>query len=192
MNSLNQDIFLNINHFAGQNHTVDFLMILIAQYIPYLFLGLLFYLWFTHRQNEALYSGYTATLGVVINQIIGIFYFHPRPFMDNLGFDLLSHKPETSFPSDHTTLTLSIALMLLTFKSTRILGIIASIFALWCGVARVYCGVHYPFDILGSIVVAICALIVVHLFKNRLLDLNNYIISIYNSIYNKIIRVSND
>jgi len=185
MNSLNQNIFLNINHFTGENHKIDFLMILIAQYLPYVFIALLVYLWFTHRQNEALYSGYTATLGVAINLTIGIFYFHPRPFMDNLGFDLLSHQPETSFPSDHTTFTLSIALMLLTFKSTRILGIITSLFALWCGVARVYCGVHYPFDIVGSVVVAICTLVIIHLLKNRLLDLNNHIIS----IYDKIIRI---
>ena len=167
---------------------IDFLMVLIAQYTPFLFIGLLFYLWFSNRQNEVLYSGYTTTIGVVINQILGMFYFHPRPYMDNLGFDLLSHQPETSFPSDHTTFTLSIAFMLLTFKSTRTLGIIASIFALWCGVARVYCGVHYPFDILGSVIVAICSAIIIQLLKNKLLHLNKYIIS----IYNKIIGIPND
>ena len=188
MHSLNQNIFLYINHFAGQNHKVDFLMTVIAQYIPYVCIGILLYLWFTSEKNEALYSGYTTTLGVILNQIIGIFYFHPRPFMDNLGVALLSHKPENSFPSDHTTFSLSIALMLLTFKSTRILGIIVSVFSLWCGVARVYCGVHYPFDILGSIVVAICSVIIIRLFKNKLIYLNNYIIL----TYSKIIRISND
>jgi undecaprenyl-diphosphatase len=74
--------------------------------------------------------------------------------MENLGTTLLAHKPENSFPSDHTTFTLSIALMLITFKSTRILGIILSFLALWCGIARVYSGVHWPFDIVGSIVTA--------------------------------------
>lgn len=178
MKTLNQNIFLNINSNAGQNHTVDFLMTFVAQYLPYIFIAILFYLWFSNKKNEALYAGYATTLGVGINQIIGLFYFHPRPFMDGLGVALLHHKAENSFPSDHTTFVLSIALMLTTFKSTRILGVISIILALWCGVARVYCGVHYPFDIIGSIIVSIIAVIIIGILKSKLASLNNFILSI--------------
>ena len=183
MKTLNQNIFLSINSYAQQNHTIDFFMTTIAQYLPYVFIGLLFYLWFTNRKNEALYAGYATTLGVSINSIIGLFYFHPRPFMENIGVTLLAHKPENSFPSDHTTFVISIALMLITFKSTRKLGIISLILALWCGVARIYCGVHYPFDILGSIVVSIIAVSIILLLKNKLAVVNEFIISIWNKIF---------
>ena len=183
METLNQNIFISINSNTGQNHTVDFFMTMLAQYLPYIFIGLLFYLWFTNRKNEALYTGYATTSAVGINSIIGLFYFHPRPFMENLGITLLSHKPENSFPSDHTTFVVSIALMLITFKSTRILGIISIILALWCGVARVYCGVHYPFDIMGSILVSIIAVIIITIFKDKLSILNNIIISIWDRIF---------
>jgi len=183
LTTLNQKIFLNINSYVGENHTIDFLMVTIAEYMPYIFIGLLFYLWFNNRKNEALYSGYATLLGVGINLLIGVFYFHPRPFMDSMGVALLSHKPENSFPSDHTTFVVSIALILLSFKSTRILGMVATIFALWSGVARVYCGVHYPFDIIGSIIVSIIAVVVITILKDRLIVLNSFIISIWNRIF---------
>ena len=182
MYNINQELFLTINNYATTNHDIDFIMISFAKYIPYIFIGLLFYLWFSNKQNEALYAGYTTTLGVTINSMIGLFYFHPRPFMDNLGVALLSHKAENSFPSDHTTFVVSIAFMLLTFKQTRIIGVVASILALWCGVARVYCCVHYPFDIAGSIVVSIVAVTIIKLLSSKLSGLNIFIISLYNKI----------
>ncbi len=180
--SLNQKIFLAINDFAGKNHIIDSAMVSVAKYMPYLFIALLFYLWFGKRKNEALYAGYAATLGVGINFFIGLFYFHPRPFMDHLGSTLLSHKADSSFPSDHTTFTMSIALMLLSFKTTKTIGIIVVFLALWCGVARVYAGVHYPFDILGSVIVSILAVIVIIALKNKLALLNNIIISVWQKI----------
>jgi len=177
MLTLNQNIFLSINSYAQKSHLLDSVMVVVAEYMPYLFIGLLFYLWFKNKKAEALYAGYATTLGVGINLIIGFFYFHNRPFMDNLGVALLSHKPENSFPSDHTTFTVSIALMLLSFKSTRAIGVIATFLALWCGVARVYSGVHYPFDILGSIVVSIMAVVIITMLKIRLAVVNEFIIS---------------
>ena len=175
----NQNIFLEINNLAGKSHLLDLIMKMAAEYLPYLFIGLLFYLWFSERKNEALYAGYATTLGVLTNQLIGLFYFHPRPFMDHLGTTLLSHKPDSSFPSDHTTFTLSIALMLITFKTTRAIGIITTFLALWCGIARVYAGVHYPFDILGSIVVSIIAVMIIAMLKSRLIAINKLIISVW-------------
>ena len=185
MLTLNQEIFLAINSFASKSVLLDHFMVIGAKYTPYIFITILFYLWYNSRRDEALFAGYATILGVSINFIIGLFYFHPRPFMDNLGTTLLHHKAENSFPSDHTTFTLSIALMLLSFKSTRVLGVLSVILALWCGVARVYTGVHYPFDILGSIVVSFIAVGVILIFKDRLLLLNRWIIDIYERVLKK-------
>jgi len=151
-------------------------MIFIAKSMPYFFIGLLFYLWFSGRKNEALFSGYATTLAIGINQIIGLFYFHSRPFMDNLGVTLLEHKAENSFPSDHTTFLFAISLMLIFFKPTRMLGIISTIFAIYCGIARVYSGVHYPLDIIGALIIAIISIFVIQTFKTKLYILNNHII----------------
>jgi len=183
MQTLNEELFLEINQFAGVDKGLDSVMISVAEYTPYLFILILFYLWFTNRKNEALYAGYATTLGIIINQAIGVFYFHPRPFMQNLGTTLLAHKPDSSFPSDHTTFTLSIALMLVSFKSTRILGVVLAILALWCGGARVYLGVHWPFDIAGSIVVSLFAVIIIGLSKNNLAGLNSLIIATWHKVF---------
>ena len=185
MESLNQNIFTFINSFSTNNSLLDSSMKFIAEAVPYTLILLLVYLWFTNRKNEALYAGYAATFGVIIDQIIGLFYNHNRPFMDNLGHTLLQHKAENSFPSDHTTFTLSIALMLLSFKQTRTVGIIATISALLCGVSRIYCGVHYPFDILGSVIVATIVTITIGLLKSKLGVLNSLIISIWNRIFKR-------
>ncbi len=182
MLTLNQDIFLSINSFALKSHLLDSAMMAAAQDMPFLFIGLLFYLWFKNKKAEALYAGYATTLGVGINLVVGLFYFHNRPFMDHLGVTLLAHKAENSFPSDHTTFTVSIALMLLYFKSTRTIGVISTFLALWCGIARVYSGVHYPFDILGSIIVSIIAVVIIAILKNRLTTVNKHIISTWYKI----------
>lgn len=183
MEELNKNIFLTLNSFAGQHHTLDLLMIIVADYMPYIFIILLFYLWFNDKKKEALYAGYATILGIATNQLIGTFFYHNKPFMHGLGLNLLPHKVENSFPSDHTTFTLSIAFMLLTFKQTRILGIVTTILALWCGLARVYAGAHYPFDIVGSIIVATIAVIVISVLNVKFKLANELIISIWNKIF---------
>ncbi len=182
---MNQELFLAINSFAGKNHILDLFMIGSAKAVPYLFILVLIYLWFRDKKNEALYAGYSASLGILISKTIGLVYFHPRPFMDNLGTMIIHHKADSSFPSDHTTFTMSIAFMLLTFKSTRNLAIILTFLALLCGIGRIYVGVHYPFDILGGIIVAAIATAIIYFLQNHLQKLNEIIINIWNKIWPK-------
>lgn len=42
-------------------------------------------------------------IGLGINQVLGLLYFEPRPFMIGLGHTLLAHVSDNSFPSDHAT-----------------------------------------------------------------------------------------
>ena len=179
---MNQKLFLFINSWAGKNHFLDLLMIGAAKLMPYLFITILLFLWFKNKKNEALFAGYVASLGIAINYIIGFFYFHNRPFMNHLGVILIHHKADSSFPSDHTTFTMSIALSLLIFSSPRILGAVLTFLSLWCGIARVYAGVHYPFDILGSIGVSILAVLIIGILKKHLQKLNTAIIGIWEKL----------
>jgi len=180
-NQINSGLFNAINQFAGSNIVFDTTGIIIAEYLPIIFILFLLYLWFNKNKhkNFALYAGYSAIIGILLNFLITLFYFHPRPFMDKIGTLLINHSPETSFPSDHTTFMLSIAFMLLYFEGTRKAGIILSIFGIMGGIARVYCGLHYPFDIFGSILVAIISSNIIFLFKKKLQKVNNPIINLY-------------
>lgn len=185
-NQLNIKIFNAINLFAGNNIYVDKFGIFIAEYLSIIFILFLIYLWFSRNKHKefALFSGYAATVGVVLNFLITLFYFHPRPFMDKIGVLLISHAPDTSFPSDHTTFMLSIAFMLLYFKKTRKIGIVLSILGIMGGIARIYSGIHYPFDIVGSIIVAIVSSYIIFLLKEKLQKFNNLIINLYYKVLN--------
>lgn len=182
LNQLDINIFNLINQFAGHNFFDDSLVTVLAEYLPFIFILLLIYLWFRKDnkiKNIILYSGYSVIFGVLLNFLITLFYFHPRPFMDDIGILLINHTPETSFPSDHTTFMLAIAFMFVCFKQTRKVGIILSMLGIIGGLARVYCGLHYPFDILGSIMVAMISSAVIFLFKDKLRTLNRFIVNLY-------------
>ncbi len=184
-NQINIIIFNAINHLAGNNIFADKIGIYLAEYSPYIFILFLLYIWFFKKgkyKEIALFAGYSAILGIVINFIISIFYFHARPFMDKIGNTLVAHNAENSFPSDHTTFMLSIAFVFLYFKETRFAGIILSILGLIGGFSRVFVGVHYPFDIFGSILVAIVSSYVILIFKEKLQKFNKQIINLYYKI----------
>ena len=179
---LNLALFHLINQYAGLNPVIDTLAIFAAKYMPVVVILALAILWVTKRNNTRdviLYGIYAAIIGLVINYIIGLVYFHPRPFMIGLGTQLFQYPAETSFPSDHTTFMVSIALMLLYFKETRVYGVILLILGLTGGLARVFSGVHFPLDILGSIVVSIISTMIIFRFKDRFNPLNMLIEEIY-------------
>ena len=182
---LNMALFHMINQYAGLNPLVDTFAILAAQYMPLIFVMVLIWLWIkkgTTTKNIVLYSIYTAIFGLIINYIIGQFYFHPRPFMIPVGTTLFHYPAETSFPSDHTTFMLSIALMISYFKETRKIGAILAILGLIGGFSRVFAGVHFPLDITGSIGVSIIASLTIYYLKDNLTSLNIKIEGIYSKI----------
>lgn len=179
LDQININIFNSINHFAGSNAALDKIGILIAEYPLLIFILILVFLWFKNKEykNSVLFCTYSAILGLAINYLIALFYFHPRPFMDKIGILLINHAPETSFPSDHTTFMFSIAFMFLYFKETRKAGIILSALGILGDISRIFCGLHYPLDIIGSILIAIVSSYVIFISKQNLQKFNNSIIN---------------
>jgi len=179
---MNETLFLYINSFAGNIHLLDLFFIISAKAMPYIFIGIEVWLYFVaKRKTEAIFAFYGVLVGLFINQIIGILYFHNRPFMDNIGIQLIKHSAENSFPSDHTTFLFAIAFSYLFFKVKK-LAVIGLILAFLGGVARIYVGVHYPFDIMGGIFVGFIGAFVVFLLKNRLKFLNEIIFRVEKKI----------
>ena len=185
MENINQDIFLFINSFAKQNNFLDYLFIYWAEYSPYIFIGLEVIIFFILKlKHEAMFAFYSMLLALGINKIIGVFYFHNRPFMDNIAVVLHEHKPDSSFPSDHTTFMLAISFSLLFYSKSNKLAKYLLFFAFMGGISRIFIGVHYPFDIMGAAIVAIFSAIFIFSIKNQLYKLNNIILKIQNNIYN--------
>ncbi|VVB91951.1 PAP2 superfamily protein [uncultured archaeon] len=181
-------LFHIINGLAGRNYILDTTMVFAAKYIIYIFVIYLAYLWFvrSNYRQEVLFAGYASLLGLGINFIITLFYFHPRPFMIPTGMVLIAHAPETSFPSDHTTLMFAMSLMFLTFGELRSKGVILFILSFIGGLTRVYAGLHFPMDIAGSLFVALVSTGLLFALKQYLIPVNRILIAYFENIADKL------
>lgn len=94
-------------------------------------------------------------LGLVINQVISALYVHPRPFMIGLGHQYLAHRPNNSFPSDHAVFLWCLAFSLFVLGTLRGWAVLLTALGLGVAWARVYLGVHFPFDMAGAFLVAL-------------------------------------
>lgn len=188
--NLNLILFHRINDLAGRSYALDNSMIFAANYFVYIFAFYLLYLWLMSSKNrqEVLFAGYAALLGLGINFVITLFYFHPRPFMIPIGKLLIDHASETSFPSDHTTILFSISLMLLTSRELRVTGMVSLILSFIGGFARIYVGVHFPMDIAGSLLVALFSVGLLSISKKYLIPLNSVIIVYFDRIVKKYLK----
>lgn len=96
-------------------------------------------------------SGLAALL---INQLIGLLWYHPRPFEAGIGRTLMFHVQDSSFPSDHVTLIWAVAFSLLLHERFRAAGWALALLGLPVAWARIYLGMHFPLDMLGAALVA--------------------------------------
>jgi undecaprenyl-diphosphatase len=158
MEHANDTLFLAIN--AG-SHPPGFLLLMalfLANWLVPLTILLFVLLWIRKpdRERAALITAtLTMLIGLAVNQIIGMVYFHPRPFMVGLGHQYLPHPADNSFPSDHATFMWSLGFGLLALGMLRgwaVTLIAGGIAVAW---ARIYVGVHFPFDMAGSLLVAL-------------------------------------
>lgn len=158
MESWNQNLFLLVNASQFAPSTVVAVARIIALWSVPLTVVLAAALWIwgrPSRRGAILIGGAAVLLGLTLNFIVSLTWFHPRPFMIGLGQQLLPHAAETSFPSDHVTLILSFGFGLLLTRQLRRVApgiVMLGFLTAW---ARVYLGVHFPIDMLGSLVVAV-------------------------------------
>ena len=180
----NTTLFLLINSYAGKSATLDFIGVVLGEYMPFLFIAVEVYLYFfAKRKIEALLAFYSVLIALLLNQIIALFYFHNRPFMDGIGIVLKPHIAESSFPSDHTTFMFAIIWSLLLYKNSRKYAYILFPLGIIGGFSRVFMGIHYPYDIVGGIVSGFIGALIIYGFKIKLTWLNNLIFKIENKIF---------
>ncbi len=63
----------------------------------------------TQDRRSAFGAGLAACIALAFAGAISSFYFHPRPFMDGVARNYLHHAVDSSFPSDHAMLWMSVA-----------------------------------------------------------------------------------
>lgn len=152
---MNMQLFRWINRLAGKSGMLDAVMIFFSKYMIVIFVSilvLLYILGFVEHDANQRKSAISAALFTVINlglaALISAVFYIPRPFVHNKVNLLYPHVPDSSFPSDHATATMSIALGL--WKGKRKISLALIILSLIVGFSRIFVGHHTPADILGS------------------------------------------
>lgn len=162
---MNERLFLAINHLSHHSPFLDALMVFCAQYIPFILIAFLAYLWILGKRAGRR-AGFRAALGgggaLVLARIVGAFHYQALPSV--LGQPLIMHAANNSFPSDHVSFSFGIAMSLL-FSGSVILWPQAVLLAVVIAFARVFVGVHFPLDVLAGALVGTAAAFVVHLLK---------------------------
>ena len=115
----------------------------------------------TRSKLAAVSAAAAGALALLINLVLSQLWFHARPFVDHPRQTLLlvHHAADNSFPSDHASLALAIAFAVTAFH--RRLGLLLLLGAACIGADRIFIGVHYPVDVLASLLVSLVAALVV-------------------------------
>lgn len=177
---LDNYIFSQINNLAGKYLWLDALGIFCAKYLPYLLIAFLFLLLlkdFKKNKKIILITFLTAGFSRIVVEIIRLFYFCLRPFVENQVNLLLLHPNTASFPSAHSAFFFALSAFIYFYSKkkyssiclTRIfwrrVGIWFFIFSSLIAVSRVFVGIHWPSDILiGAILGILFAYFINRLF----------------------------
>ena len=168
-----------IGHYVWLDKTFAYLGMGLVYLVPVILISMWFYSRYSKQPTlQILFSGILPWF--VFNKLFQHFiWFRPRPYTaaDISIQEVLFHRPDYSFPSDHATLlaAVTVAAFLIGYKKVGWwflgIGIIVCIL-------RVVTGVHYPLDIVAGIVSGTLGAYVVYWLRG---PLTKYI---YNPIIN--------
>lgn len=154
--SLNRRLFLQLKGMPSSPPWTVALAVDIADYLFLMIPLLLIVMWMRggrKRRETALKALCVSLLVLSIGQMVGMLLPHPRPFMIGLGQAWIVHAPDASFPSDHAAVFASLALSLL-LKGAVALAMATFLAGITVAWARIFLGVHFPFDMLSALLVA--------------------------------------
>ncbi|MGL5006681.1 MAG: undecaprenyl-diphosphatase [Plesiomonas sp.] len=173
MEILNHQLFLLINASMPPSPTLSVVSHFIATWLIDLILfalGLALFLGSPNSRKAIITAFGCGLLGYLLCSIIGHTFPHPRPFMLPIGNTFLYHAANASFPSGHATLVFSLGCSLY-MSRYRTAGLLILLCGTGIGWARVFLGVHFPFDILGAFPVSLLAAWITHtlgrVFKSK-------------------------
>lgn len=165
MEHFNQVAFLFIHQFAGRSVLLDDTGIFLAKYLPYLmgaaFLIFCYYQAGTRRKIYLFCEGAIAVMlsRGIVTEVIRFFYHHQRPF-SFYNFTPLIQEAGWSLPSGHMAFFFALATTL--WYANRKWGGIYFALTAVVGIARIYDGVHWPYDIIAGAIVGIACGMAIH------------------------------
>ena len=101
-----------------------------------------------HRREAIVEATCGGLATVILVKIAGLVYTHPRPFVVHHMAPLVAHVADNGFPSDHSAAAgLAVAFL---WARSRPSAIIALVFALLVGAARIAVQLHWPIDVIAG------------------------------------------
>lgn len=158
MEHLNQLLF---NWLNAPEHPLGYALfaaVFLAEWLIWavpIYLGVCWLVGGRRLRLSTLTASMSGLMSLAIAQAIGAAWPHPRPFMMGMGHQLVAHAADASFPSDHLTLWWAVAFGTMTQRCTRSTGLAMAFTGVAMAWARIYVGVHFPFDMLGALAVAL-------------------------------------
>lgn len=192
MNDFNHALFLWLN--APEHPSAALLSVatFFAEYAIWMIPALIGIVWLRsgeHTRKVLLEATVSGLAGLLINQLIGMLWQYPRPFMIGLGHTFISHAADSSFPSDHLTLLWAVAFSFLMHHRPRIAGMTLALLGLPVAWARIYLGVHFPLDMVGAVLVAaLSAWLAFREARLYLVPVYNVFTRLHGSLFGKLIQ----
>ena len=145
-------IFQQINSLAGKSVYLDNLAIFFAGYFEYVLAALVFLLLW--KKWGAVFRVFAAAIlaryGFV--ELIRFFLVRPRPFVEN-NVNLLLEHTGASFPSGHAAFFFALSFIVYHYNKKAGTGFFIASFLI--SISRVFCGIHWPTDILAGAIIGV-------------------------------------
>jgi undecaprenyl-diphosphatase len=131
-------------------------IVFIARYIPWIFLGGLVVIIMVDMLRAVITRKYkmfqlsfweivfTFLIALIFQWVFKLLIPEPRPFLEGIT-PLYYYGWNESFPSGHTLIFTALAVMI--HDRHKTIGVIAVIIAFLIGIARIVVGIHYPLDV---------------------------------------------
>lgn len=100
-------------------------------------------------------------VALLIESLVSMFAFHPRPFAAGFGPAWVAHSANNSMPSTHVTLAVVMAIVLAMRRHPRASAVVVAL-AVTLAWARIYVGIHWPADMVGAALSAIVSVALVY------------------------------
>lgn len=139
---------------------------LTADYGLYVCAFLLLVAWLRRRPSGVLLPfAIGAICAIALDAIAGIVHHDQRPFITLGVAPLIAHGVDNGFPSDHSAAAAFIAVTTLFIDAP--LGVLACVVAFAIGIARLYCLLHLPVDVIAGWVIGATPAVVVGVWWRR-------------------------
>ncbi|MCK5673432.1 MAG: phosphatase PAP2 family protein [Spirochaetales bacterium] len=135
-------------------------------------IGLIAWIFWNINKKKGFILSFTLLFSLVVNTVLKISFHRQRPFevIPEIAGKRVHTATGYSFPSGHTQGATTFYLTLALLFKKRWFYVVAVLISLLVAVSRLYLGVHWPVDVIGSLIAGSLISIFIYLVLNKIYD----------------------